>query len=80
MKKVIFALLSAVAFHIAFAATWTEPGTGYTYYYESWGLVDGTVAIANSHDFDEYTAYSKAISPDPVGTLVVPSKIDGKIC
>ena len=75
MKKVLFALLSAVAFHIAFAATWTEPGTGYTYYYGSWWIGDGTVAIANRDDDEFY----KAISPDPVGTLVIPSKIDGKI-
>lgn len=58
------AFLSAIGAH---ADTWTDPNTGYTWTYR---IVGDTVEI--------YNGLVAAISPNPTGSVTIPSSIDGK--
>ena len=66
--KFLALLLIAAAILDAYADTWTDPETGYTWMYR---ISDNTAEIYNNSFV--------AISPEPNGVVAIPSVLGGKI-
>ena len=68
IRKPMMMVAALAATFGAWAETWTDPDTGYTWTYRING--DNTVSI--------YNDYSAAISPNPTGVVTIPSTLGGK--
>ena len=66
MKRLLAMLMALVLFS-AWADTWTDPDTGYTWYYS----INGDTAVI-------YNDFSAAIYPSPKGSVTIPSTLGGK--
>ena len=74
LKKNCLAIVALMSL-CAWADTWTDPDTGYTWTYRING---DTAEILNEIDHGDFSGFGAAISPAPVGAVMIPSTLGGK--